>query len=112
MFPAGRQLPHLEHLALRWESRCAGVYDTPNERQDRGSITTADLRSIISACPGLYCLRVRGVVAADADVSLLLQLPTTCCSLEVAGRAFDECAAGVIGQLTQLTNLDGPMHLG
>jgi hypothetical protein len=99
MFPADRELPQLQHLVLRWTDRCRWFYG------DAGSITTADLRSMVSACPGLCCLDLGEVVAQDADVSPLLQLPATCCSLKVAGHPFNDSAAGVIGQLTQLTQL-------
>lgn len=69
-------------------------------------MTTPDLRSLISACPGLCELDLRGFVASDADLSPLLQLPATCCSLKVGGHAFEDShAAGLIGQLTQLTRL-------
>lgn len=98
MIPAGRQLPQLQQLVLHWERDW--LY------QDEGSISTADLRSMISACPGhihgLCHLDLRGFVAEGADVSPLPQLPATCHSLEAAGFPFDGNAAGVIGQLTCL----------
>jgi hypothetical protein len=100
MLPAGRQLPQLQQLVLRWEHH----YDWSEGRG--GSISTADLCSMISACPGLCSLDLRGVVAGDADVSPLLQLPATCRSLKVGGHPFGDRAAGVIGQLTQLTHLE------
>lgn len=67
---------------------------------------------MISACPGLCHLDLRGFVAEDADVSPLLQLLATCHSLEVAGFPFDGKAAGVIGQLTQLRRLVWTHSLG
>jgi hypothetical protein len=96
MFPAGKQLPQLGNFLL-----ASALDDSTGD-----CITAADLHSIIKACPAIKWLDITCVLAADADVSVLLQLPPTCCSLEVGGNAFGDEAAGVIAQLTQLTSLD------
>jgi hypothetical protein len=97
MFPAGRQRSQLQQLVLRGleESWSEGPY-----------ITTADLHSIVSACPALRCLGITGVLAAGADVSALLQLPSTCASLLLGGSAVGDEAAAEVAQLTQLTALE------
>jgi hypothetical protein len=97
MFPAGRQLSQLQQLVL------SGAEE---EDSEGGCITTDDLHSIVGACPALRCLSIPGVLAAGADVSALLQLPSTCASLALGGYAVGDEAAGVVAQLTQLTALD------
>lgn len=99
MFPPGRQLPQLQELAL---------WSLDGECTAAGTVSAAELRSIINACPALCELNIAGIVKAGADVALLLQLPGTCCSLVVGGAAFGDSAAGVISQLTQLTELYWP----
>jgi hypothetical protein len=97
MFPAGKQFPHLQMLSV---SCCD--FDTGNSV---GRVTTAELRSMISACPALCCLEIVCALTQDADVSILLQLPATCSSLKVGGEPFGDSAVGVVAQLTQLTQL-------
>lgn len=94
MFPPGKQFPQLQLLLSGSCSNSAG------------RVTTAELRGIISACPALCALRPTDVLAADTEVSILQQLPSTCRSLTVGGKPFGDDAAGVIAQLTQLTCLD------
>lgn len=68
------------------------------------------LKNIVSACPSLCTLDISGCVAAgpggDGDVSALLQLAGSCSKLVVGGPAFDDAAAAVVCQLTQLTGLE------
>lgn len=58
----------------------------------------------MQACPNLVSLNVQSTVK-PGDISPLLQLPTSCVSLSVGGRAFYDAAAAVVAQLTQLTKL-------
>jgi hypothetical protein len=94
MFPAGKRLPRLQHL----------VFDS-HDSQRAGCITTAELSSLVDACPALTSLDLTRVLAADADVSALLKLPQQCQHLGVGGQAFGDKAAGVVAQLTQLKQL-------
>jgi hypothetical protein len=96
MFPAGKQLPQLQRLLFH----CA------NRERDEGCITTAELSSLVRACPGLECLSLTCAVAADADISTLLKLPQQCQHLAVGGQAFGDKAAGVVAQMTQLKSLE------
>jgi hypothetical protein len=106
MFPAGRQLPQLQQLVLSGaESDCEEAL------LSIGCFTTANLHSIVSACPALRRLDISGVLAIGSDVSALLQLPSTCASLTLGGislspHSVSEKAAGVVAQLTQLTFLE------
>jgi hypothetical protein len=95
MFPAGRHLPQLKQLVLE----CGAI------RATDGCITTADLQSIVSACPALRHLDISGVLAEGVGLKPLLQLPSTCASLTLSGSAVGDDAAGVVAQLTQLTFL-------
>jgi hypothetical protein len=94
MFPAGKQFPQLQQLSIS-----TFVCDTA------GRVTTAELRSMISACPALCSLDINCVLTADADVSVLLQLRATCSTLKVGGEPFGDSAVRVVVQLTQLTRL-------
>jgi hypothetical protein len=96
MFPAGRQLQHLTALLLSPERL---------QFQPRSHVLTADdLQSIASCCPSLRTLHIEGLLEPGASASALLQL-TECRSLSVGGRAFNNPAAGVVAQMTQLTSL-------
>jgi hypothetical protein len=94
MFPPGKQSPQLQELSIA----CCDLDGTTV-----GPVTTAELHGMISACPALSSFNIMCVLAADVDVSVLLQLPATCCSLEVGGQPFGDSTAGVNAQLTQLT---------
>lgn len=98
MFHVGKELPQLQQLPL-----CCDKKDLATAGGT--AITTAELQGIFSACPALRSLGIVGVLAADVDASVLLELPSTCRSLAVGGQAFGDKAAGVIAQLTQLTYL-------
>jgi hypothetical protein len=106
MFPPGVQFPQLQELLLYVGSYHAICCMHEHDSGVVGHVTTAELRSIISACPALRRLQLMRVLAADVDVSVLLQLPVACRSLAVGGRVFDDHAAAVIAQLTQLTYLE------
>lgn len=95
MFPAGKCLPVLAKLRLSCECR---------PHAENACMEVADLQCIVSACPALCTLDLTsGVCAGPGDVSALLQLPDSCCSLDVSGPAFRDAAASIISQLTQLT---------
>jgi hypothetical protein len=97
IFPPGKQFPQLQQVSI---SCCD--FDGSNSV---GPVTAAELRAITSACPALCGIEITCVLAADVDVSALLQLPATCRSLKVGGQPLGDSAAGVIAQLTQLTDL-------
>lgn len=58
----------------------------------------------MQACPNPVSLNIQSTVK-PGDISPLLQLPTSCVSLSVGGRAFDDTAAAVVAQPTHLTEL-------
>lgn len=96
VFPAGRQLPQLREVSIDcfpdWSGHC---------------MDGDDLARLISACSNLAALNIRGAMYEDADISPLLQLPQSCSNLIVGGyQAFDNSAACVVAQLTQLTSLE------
>jgi hypothetical protein len=95
MFPAGKQLPLLQHVTLSCDGPDA----------EAGHATAAELRLLFSACPGLSSLDITDLLEPDTDIEVLLELPTTCCSLRVGGDSLDDDAAGVIAKLTHLTCL-------
>lgn len=66
---------------------------------------SADLDNLICCCPGLRDLNITGVMRPGADVSGLLQLPTSCTTLNIGGAAFTDAAAPVLAQLTHLEYL-------
>jgi hypothetical protein len=94
MFPAGRVLTQLQTLELRGYAP-----DT------RWCLDAGDLRSIISACPGLCRLDVCGVVQEGA-AHVLVGLPACCSRLKVGGCAFHDASISVITQLRQLRDLE------
>jgi hypothetical protein len=100
MFPGGKQLPLLQHVAL----------STYGPGAEPGNLTVAvtaeELSSMFSACPGLCSLNITGFLYPDTAYDALLELPSTCCSLCIGGEDLDDEAAGVIAQLTHLTCLD------
>jgi hypothetical protein len=63
-----------------------------------------DLECLISACPALTSLTIDNVVS-PGDVDHLLDLPGSCVQLAVAGVAWDDDAALVVCELTQLHSL-------
>jgi hypothetical protein len=67
-------------------------------------LTADDLQSIASCCPSLRILHIEGLLEPGVSASALLQL-AECRDLSVGGRAFDNRAAGVVAQMTQLTSL-------
>lgn len=95
MFPAGKQLPLLQHVSLTCDE--AGA--------EAGHCTGADLRSMFSACRGLCSLDVTGLLHPDIDFDAWLDLPPTCCSLRVGGEELGDAFAGVMARLTHLTCL-------
>lgn len=97
MFPEGKEYPQLQVVKL------AVYYCCYAEMQSL--MSTADLGSIIRACPALSSLDISAALQPQADLSPLLQLPPTCCDLTVGGEAFGDNAAPVVAQLTCLTSL-------
>jgi hypothetical protein len=110
MFPPRRQLTQLTALELSSEHL--------DFQQAWGRLGEEDLRSIVSCCPRLQSLCIVGLlegargflsavgacIVPGTDPSPLLQL-RDCRSLSVGGRAFNNSAAQVVAQMTQLTSL-------
>lgn len=96
MLPAGRQLPHLQRLYV----------EGPDDDDGSGAfMSRQDLACIINDCPALQDLSIGSAMQPGADLSPLLQLPSSCLQLCIGGVAFSDAAAAVVGQLTQLTDL-------
>lgn len=100
MFPVHQQQPQLQCLdispaAWNYESDYFGPW----------CLDSAGLTRISSCCPGLRQLNITRTVHPDADLSGLLQLPSSCTSLSVGGAAFTEAATATLVQLTQLRDL-------
>jgi hypothetical protein len=74
--------------------------------REKWCLDSADITSIVKACPQLQALSIINTVQPGADLSPLLQLPKSCVSLSVAGVAFTNAAASVVSQLTQLQELE------
>lgn len=96
IFPAGRQLPCLQHLDLS---------SLDNEEEQEFCLNGEDLARIVACCPSLQHLNITNALEPGADVSMLLQLPASCTSLDIGGAAFTDAAAPVLAQLTQLREL-------
>jgi hypothetical protein len=96
MFPPGRELKQMRSLDIAY-SKCDFL-----PRSWR--LISSDMRSIAASCPGLQCLSIQGLLKPGADAYPLLLL-TECRSLSVGGLAFNNSAAGVVAQMTQLTCL-------
>lgn len=102
MFGAGKQLPLLQRLAIF-------NYDDSNHPHgwpdDEWTIDGSDLHLIARCCPALQQLDIALNVNPDADLEGLLQLPQSCTRLNVGGAVFDDDAANLVVQLTQLQDL-------
>ena len=117
MFPLDRQWPFLTRLTMQihgflrspvyeWE------YDYPGSLfptyggeiiNDPSWLTGEELCGVISCCPALKELDL--VNALRDPPTHLLQLPASCTALRVGGVAFDDAAAAVVSQLSQLVRL-------
>jgi hypothetical protein len=97
MFPSGRVLEQLVVLHLGPEKAFIG-FD--------GFLSGEDLDCIAAACPRLQSLHIKGSLKAGKPTDALLQLKE-CHTLSVGGvaHAFDDRAAAVVAQMTQLTHL-------
>lgn len=109
MFGPGRQLQGLTSLILETAEAMYAV-DHPEEWDSLAwlscaCISAADARCLAAACPALRRLGVCNSLTDFAAVEELLHLPQCCGSLSVGGTAFDDAAASVVAQLTQLTDL-------
>lgn len=93
MFAAGKQLPQLQRLRLRSNQRA----------EPAGCASAADLHRV---CPALVALDVTGLLPADTDLSVFLELPASCCRLHVGGDTLGDNAAPIIAQSTHLTFLE------
>jgi hypothetical protein len=99
MFPAGRLLRQLHTLVL-------GSADVDYYCSE-WSVPSADLARVAASCSALQTLSLVDVFVPGSQSSLqpLLDL-TMLSSLRVGGAAWDDSAAGVVAQLTQLTSLE------
>jgi hypothetical protein len=97
VLPSGQQLRQLTYLDITHSG--FGFYPSS------WRLTSKDLRRIAVSCAGLQSLSIQGLLKPGADNTSALLLLTECRSLSVGGRAFDNRAAAVVGQMTQLTSL-------
>jgi hypothetical protein len=97
MFPPGRQMQFMQHLSIE------ALYGDPEP--DEWCLDSADISCVASACPQLQELNINTCFQPGADVSALLQLPSSCTSLKVGGAGFTDEAVPVLLQLTQLKHL-------
>lgn len=97
MFPSGRVLEQLVVLHLGPEKGFTG-FD--------GFLSGEDLECIAASCPSLQSLHIKGSLKAGKPTDALLQLHE-CHTLSVGGvaLAFNNHAAAVVAQMTQLTHL-------
>lgn len=102
MFPEHRQHPQLQGLEISAAACDNGCdYDALH-----WVLCNVDLECIGSCCPGLRRLDITSTVwPVDADLSGLLQLPSSCTSLSVGGAALTDSTAATLAQLTQLQDL-------
>jgi hypothetical protein len=102
MFGSGKQLPQLHRLTITNYDDSEHPNGWPD---DQWTIDGEDIYNIASCCPKLQQLDIALNVNPDADLEGLLQLPKSCTSLTIGGAVFDNDAAEVVTQLTQLRNL-------
>jgi hypothetical protein len=102
MFPTHHQHPQLQCLEIS-----AHVCDNGCDYDElHWVLCKFDLVCIGSCCPGLRRLDITSTVwPVDADLSGLLQLPSSCTSLSVGGAASTDSTAATLAQLTQLQDL-------
>lgn len=100
MFPQGRTFLQLRDVSIVMLVEPDNPFAADDAQQ--WCMDSTDLASFISCCPGLQDLDITGAIKPGADVSALLQLPTSCTSLNIGGAAFTDTAAPVLAQLTHL----------
>jgi hypothetical protein len=106
-FPQGKLLLYLTELCIEAAGSCSeavGYWDKDQHEYRHGFMDTDSLPAVFAACPSLVSLSIRNALA-PGDLTPLLQLPTSVVTIDVGGEAFDDAAAAVVGQLTQLRNL-------
>jgi hypothetical protein len=98
MFPPGRLLQQLLFLQF-------GPGEFGND-DCGGCLSSEDLRHIASSCPNLQSVHLKHAIKKNQTWDALLQLHD-CRSLSVGGTwdEFDNAAAAVVAQMTQLTHL-------
>lgn len=96
MFPAGKQMAHMQELHLEADLFMRAEKDTYVV-----CVTAEDIQRVCTACPGLQRLSLVNVAAADVVDSLRV-LPESLWELELAGSALGDA---VVSALTHLTGL-------
>jgi hypothetical protein len=103
MFPAGRRLGQLHTLVLGSVQYCTSQWRVP----------LAALARIAASCPAVQTLSLVDVFEEGRQRRLLPLLDLTMLSsLRVGGAAWNDSAAGVVAQLTQLTSLEWVLTQG
>lgn len=116
MLPPGKLNSRLQVIKLtankHWVSGVKSEYadddDDEEEIQHEDKlwcVDAADISSITRGCPALNELGLNCVVHGGTDVSCLLPLHAQLNVLDVGGVAFDDAAAWVVAQLTNLGSL-------
>jgi hypothetical protein len=116
MLPPGKLNSRLQVLKLcankGWVSGVKSEYADDDDDEEEichedelWCVDTADISSITRGCPALNELGLNCVVHGGTDVSCMLPLHAQLKVLEVGGVAFDDAAAGVVAQLTNLSSL-------
>jgi hypothetical protein len=82
------------------------IQSMKRERGAPGFMSAQELKALACACPSLAELNIHDAMQqTDEGVTPLLHLSTSVTSLSVGGAAFDNEAAAIVGQLTQLREL-------
>jgi hypothetical protein len=117
MFPPGRQMPFLQHITIS-PGRDIAPGDAPPDDDPYGGppppppedwcMDADDMGRVFSACKALQDLDITSSSdpKASKHMSVLLQLPPSCTSLQIGGEAFTNAAAPFMAQLTQLEYLE------
>lgn len=95
-------MPRLQELSIN--ARIENTQDA--QPPEWYAMDSQHLARVISCCPNLEGLDIRGVMEEDSDLSVLRQLLRSCTSLEIGGWGFTATAAPVVAQLTQLIHLE------
>ena len=106
-FPQGKLLPFLTNLCIEAAGSCSeavGYWDEDQHNYGYGFMDADGLPAVFAACPSLVSLSIWNALE-PGDLTPLLQLPATVEAIDVGGEAWDDAAAGVLGQLTQLHSI-------
>ena len=102
LFPAGRQLPHLQSLNLSYLKESDGL-----------SATAPEGSRLASTCASLQCLDLRGLQELNAERVAPLQGLTRLQTLQLSGVGLTATGWQAVGQMTGLRELAvGVTHRG